>query len=120
MVWQPQSYQTPGFSTLQINHSSTELVMVQDGYWKSNYHIHIPDRKKKEGQKDSTSQLLKFTSEECVPKSLIIFLLLSNCPEFSHEATWFLRVTGFLAVYTDTSNNIGILLVRKKERTYLE
>lgn len=80
----------------------------------------IPDRKKKEGQRDfKTSQLVKFTSKECVPKSLMTFLLLSTCSEFSHEAIWLLKEADPLAQYIDVPNYIGVLLVRK-ERTYLE
>lgn len=71
--------------------------------------------KKKEGQKDFTSQLITFTSKESVPKSLIISLLLSTCPEFSHEAIGLLRGAGLLA-YTDLPNDVGVLLGR---RTYL-
>lgn len=83
-------------------------------------HLHIPDRKKKEIQKDfKTCRLIKFTSKESVPKSLTSFLLLSICPEFSHEAIWFLREANLLAQYNNAPNNRGVLLVRKKERTYL-
>lgn len=93
--------------------------MVQDGYWKFIHHMHIPDRKKEEGQNDFTSQMIKLTSKESVLNSLITFLRLSNCPEFSQQAIWFLREAGLLAQYIDTPNDIGGLLLRKKKRTYL-
>lgn len=80
--------------------------MVQDGYEESSHYIHIPDKKKEEGQR-TASQLIKFTSKGSIPKSLITFLLLLNCPEFSHEAICFLSEAVLLAGYTNAPNNIG-------------
>lgn len=81
--------------------------------------MHNPDRKKEEGQNDIISQLIKLTSKEYVLRSLITFLHVSNCLEFSHEAIWFLREGGLLAQYIDGPNNIGVMLLRK-EKIYLE
>ena len=71
----------------------------------------------REGQKDFNSQLITFTSKESVPKSLITFLLLSTCPEFSHEAIGFLREASLLA-YTDLPNDVGV--VSKEEENIFE